>query len=94
MVVEHLDRGDVPETLALLNSLLGRRDPPPGGYTPDATGADVDWDLLANSRLPTSEKAVVYIAHGLAILERDAGRFDLSVRDQILAAVQTVIEVP
>jgi len=61
---------------------------------PDATGADVDWELLSDSYLSTSEKAVLYVAHGLAILERHGGKFELPLRDQILAAVQTVVEVP
>jgi hypothetical protein len=93
MSIERLHRDDVPETLALLRVLLGNRANLPDGYAPDASGADVDWDLLADSNLSTSEKAVVYIAHGLAILERRGGRFELHLRDQILAAVQTVIEV-
>jgi hypothetical protein len=90
---ERLHRDDVPETLALLRTLLGGRATLPQGYSPDQTGAVVDWQLLADSNLSTSEKAVVYIAHGLAILERRGGRFELHLRDQILAAVQTVIEV-
>jgi hypothetical protein len=94
MSAVHLHRDDVPETLALLHTLLGYRDPLPNGYIPDSTGADVDWDVLAESYLSTSEKAVVYIAHGLAILERQGGKFDLKLRDQILAAVQTIVEVP
>jgi hypothetical protein len=89
----HLHRDDVPETLALLRVLLGNRATLPDGYTPDATGANVDWELLADGNLSTSERAVVYIARGLAILERRNGRFELHLRDQILAAVQTVIEV-
>ena len=94
MAAVHLHRDNVPETLALLNTLLGSRNSLPAGYAPDRTGADVDWDLLADSYLSTSEKAVVYIAHGLAILEAQGGRFELGLRDQILAAVQTIIEVP
>jgi hypothetical protein len=93
MSIEHLHRDDVPETLALLRVLLGSRATLAEGYTPDETGADVDWVRLADSNLSTSEKAVVHIAHGLAILERRGGRFELHLRDQILAAVQTVIEV-
>jgi hypothetical protein len=93
MSAEHLHQEDVPETLALLRVLLGNRATRPPGYSPEPTGAEVDWDLLANSNLSTSEKAVVYIAHGLAMLERRGGRFELRLRDQILAAVQTVIEV-
>ena len=94
MATEHLNRDDVPETLALLNALLGGRDPLPAGYVPDQTGADLDWELLADSYLPRSEKAVAYIAHGLAILESHGGKFELGLRDQILAAVQTIVEVP
>lgn len=56
--------------------------------------ADVDWELLAESYLSTSEKAVVYIARGLAILEPHGGKFELGLRDQILAAVQTIVEIP
>jgi hypothetical protein len=89
MATVHLHRDEVPETLALLNTLLGGRDPLPSGYAPDRTGADVDWELLADSYLSTSEKAVAYIAHGLAILESHGGKFELALRDQILAAVQT-----
>ena len=94
MTTVHLHRDDVPETLALLNTLLGHRDPFPDGYTPDQTGADLDWELLADSHLSTSETAVVHIAHGLAILEGHGSKFELSLRDQILAAVQSIIEVP
>lgn len=94
MASEYLNRDDVPETIALLNALLGNRESPPRGYAADASGVGVDWDLLANGIVSASEKAVVYIAHGLAILERGGGRFELALRDQILAAVQTVVEVP
>src|SRR5216683_74496 len=48
MATVHLHRDDVPDTLALLNALLGDRTHPPPSYTPDETGADVDWDLLAD----------------------------------------------
>ena len=94
MSTVRLNRNAVPETLALLDTLLARRDPLPAGYTPDRTGANIDWELLANSSVSPNEKAVVYIARGLAILESHGGRFELRLRDQILAAVQTVVEVP
>ena len=42
MTMVHLHRDDVPDTLALLNALLGDRTHPPPGYTPDEKGADVD----------------------------------------------------
>ncbi|MBV9582589.1 MAG: hypothetical protein JO057_28730 [Chloroflexi bacterium] len=93
-MVEHLFYANVPETLALLRVLLGNRASPPAGYTPVRAGADVDWQLLATGNLSASDKAAVYIAHGLAILEGRGGRFELHVRDQILAAVQTIVEVP
>ncbi len=94
MTAVHLHQDDVPETLALLNVLLGQRDTLPAGYTPDESGADVDWDLLDDSYLSTSEKAVVHIAHGCAILERQGGGLPLELREQVLAAVQSIIEVP
>jgi hypothetical protein len=94
MATEHLHRDDVPETLALLNVLLGHRQTLPAGYRPDESGADVDWDLLADSYLSTSDRAVVHIAHGCAILERHGGGLPLELRSQVLAAVQTIIEVP
>jgi hypothetical protein len=94
MPVEHLHRDDVPETLALLNTLLGDRGTAWPGYAPDESGADVDWDLLADSLPSNKERAVVHIAHGCAILERDGGGLPLELRSQVLAAVQTIIEVP
>ncbi len=93
MSAEHLNQEEVPETVALLRALLGNRATRPPGYSPDRSGAEVDWESLANSNLSANEKAVVYIAHGLAILEKRGGRFELHLRDQILAAVQTVIEI-
>jgi hypothetical protein len=94
MATVHLNRTTVPETVALLNALLSSRNPLPTGYTPDREGATLDWDQLAGGQLSNSERAVVYIARGLAILEAHGGRFELALRDQILAAVQTVVEVP
>ena len=94
MSIEHLQRDDVPETLALLNVLLGGRQTAPPGYAPHASGADVDWELLADSELSTNEVAVVHIAHGCAILERDTRGLPLQLRSQVLATVQTIIEVP
>jgi hypothetical protein len=58
MTMVHLHRDDVPDTLALLHALLGDRTHPTPGYTPDETGADVDWDLLGDGYLSISEKAV------------------------------------
>jgi hypothetical protein len=94
MPSEYLHRDEVPEALAVLDTLLGERDPLRAGYTPDISGAAVDWHLLADSDLTNSEKGVVHIAHGLAILERHGGSLPVTLRSQILAAVQAVIEVP
>ncbi len=92
MTTVHLHRDDVPDTLALLGALLGDRTHPPPGYTPDETGADVDWDLLADGYLSTSEKAVVHIAHGCAILERHGGGFPVELRWQVRAVVASTTE--
>jgi len=88
----HLHHDDVTDTLALLHALIGDRTHPPPGYTLDETGADVDWDLLAESWLSTSEKAVVHIAHGCAILERHGGGLPVELRWQVRAAVESTTE--
>jgi hypothetical protein len=67
MAIVHLHRDDVPDTLALLGALLGDRSTEVPGYRLDETGADVDWDLLLEGGLATTEKAVVHIAHGCAM---------------------------
>ena len=92
MATVHLHRDDVPETLALLNALLGDRTHPPPGYMPDETGADVDWDLLADGFLSTSEKAVVHIGHGCAVLERHGGGLPVELRWQVRAVVASTTE--
>lgn len=71
----HLHRDDCPETLKLLDGLLGHRggNVQDIGYKPTPTGAWVDWDLLAGSYLSTTERAVLLIAHGCSTLERRGG---------------------
>ena len=92
MASVHLHRDDVPDTLALLNALLVDRTHPAPGYTPDETGADVDWDLVADGYLSTTEKAVVHIAHGCAIPERHGGGVPVELRWQVRAAVESITE--
>jgi hypothetical protein len=59
-----------------------------------AEGANVDWDLLVSgeSWLSTTEKAVVRIAHGCAILERHGGGLPLELRWQVRATVTSTTE--
>jgi hypothetical protein len=92
MATVHLHRDDVPDTLALLGALLGDRSTAVPGYTVDETGADVDWDVLLEGWLSTTEKAVVHIAHGCAILERHGGGLPLELRSQVRAAVESTTE--
>jgi hypothetical protein len=94
MATVHLHRDDVPDTLALLGFLLGDQSTLPAGYDPDETGANVDWDLLVSgeSWLSTTEKAVVRIAHGCAILERHGGGLPLELRWQVRATVTSTTE--
>jgi hypothetical protein len=79
MATVHLHRDDVPDTLALLHALLGHRTHPTPGYTPDETGADVDWDLLGDG-------------YGCAILERHGGGLAVELRWQVRAAVASTTE--
>jgi hypothetical protein len=92
MATVHLHRDDVPDTLALLHALMAQRSKLPAGYTLSTTGAEVDWELLAESWLSTTEKAVVHIAHGCAILERHGGGLPLELRFQVRAAVESTTE--
>jgi hypothetical protein len=88
----HLHRDDVPDTLALLHALMDQRSKLPDGYILSTTGAEVDWDLLAESWLSTTEKAVEHIAHGCAILERHGGGLPVELRLQVRAAVESTTE--
>ncbi len=92
MAAVHLHHDDVPDTLALLGALLGQRSKLPAGYILSTTGADVHWELLAESWLSTTEKAVVHIAHGCAILERHGGGLPSELRSQVRAAVDSTTE--
>jgi hypothetical protein len=92
MTTVHLHRDDVPDTLALLGALLGDRSTEVPGYSLDETGADVDWDLLLEGWLSTTEKAVVHIAHGCAILERHGGGLPVELRWQVQASVKSTTE--
>ncbi len=76
MATVHLHRDDVPDTLALLHALLGDRTHPTPGYTPNETGADVDWDLLGDGYLSTS----------------DGGGLPVELRWQVRAAVASTTE--
>jgi hypothetical protein len=92
MAMVHLHRNDVPDTLALPGALLGDRSTEVPGYSLDETGADVDWDLLLEGWLSTTEKAVVHIAHGCAILERRGGGLPVELRWQVQASVKSTTE--
>ncbi|MGI8685562.1 MAG: hypothetical protein ACR2MO_10820 [Acidimicrobiales bacterium] len=70
----HLHALDHPETLRLLDQLLGHRgDRERLGFAPTDTGAWVDWDRLASGPLSSTEVATVRIAHGCATIERAGG---------------------
>ena len=92
MAAVHLHHDDVPDTLALLHALMDQRSKLPEGYILSTTGADVDWDLLLESWLSTTEKAVVHIAHGCAILERHGGGLPLELSSAVRAAVESTTE--
>lgn len=70
---------DLPKTFAVLEE-LGRSRPEGLSierYTPFGEGsmliATVDWDLLADSHLSSTERAMVHVARGMEILERNGG---------------------
>lgn len=72
----HLHVEDAPAAIALLRALMLGRDfdrLTAIGYRPSEHGVWVDWDTLGGSWLSSSERAVVVIAHGLAVLEQHGG---------------------
>lgn len=70
----HLHRDDYPATLELLAGLVGHReDAGELGWWPTEDGAYVDWDLLVDGKLSSTEVAVARIAQGCATLERAGG---------------------
>lgn len=84
---QHLHRSDYPDTLAVLQALLGSRiDTSDLGYEPTEEGAWVDWRQLIEGKLSSTEVAVVHIARGIAISERAGG-----VPPTAAAAVRTAI---
>lgn len=101
MTVSHLHVDDYPETLALLATLLRRKQNDPAGlaeigYSPTEHGATVDWDLLTRSWLSSTEIGVVHVARGVAILENHGGpspRLNQPLRDAI-AAVTPAHDLP
>ena len=97
----HLHLEDFPDTLALLAALFDRkRHDPVGladiGYEATEHGAWADWEALTHSWLSSTEKAIVHIAHGCAILERHGGpppRLNNVLRDTV-AAVSAQLDLP
>lgn len=72
----HLHLDDHPATLELLAALFSRRgdrDTARLGYEATEHGAWVDWATLAESGLSSTERAVILIAQGCAVLERAGG---------------------
>lgn len=90
MAIVHLHLDDTPNALGILNALLGHRAERPTGYVPDEWGADVDWELLTESYLSTTEKATLHIARGCALVECHGGRLPTSVGQQVRAAIDKI----
>ena len=72
MTKRHLHREDYPETLAVLNAVVGDRTIPIV-WEPTEVGAHVDFDAAHQSFLSTTEVAVFDIARGLHTLEWHGG---------------------
>lgn len=68
----HLHREDYPQTLAVLNAVVGDRQIPTV-WEPTDVGAHVDFDAAHDSFLSTTEVAVFDIARGIRTLEWHGG---------------------
>ena len=76
MTTTHLHEVDYPLTLQILDA---------------HDGANVDWVMLENSGLSTTEKAAVTIARGIAIIEVRGGfPGDVSVANAVGQAVEAL----
>ena len=68
----HVD--DYPHTLRLLGALVGgRSDRERLGYASGEHVVVVDWQLLLDGPLSSTEVAIVHVARGCATLERTGG---------------------
>lgn len=89
MTTTHLHEVDYPLMLQILDALLGGR--AVGGFDRLHDGANVDWVMLENSGLSTTEKAAVTIARGIAIIEVRGGfPGDVSVANAVGQAVEVL----
>ncbi|MHB1209880.1 MAG: hypothetical protein ACYC1I_09275 [Acidimicrobiales bacterium] len=71
MTTEHLHAIDYPLTIKILSELMPRR--VASGFSTSPSGAAVDWTVLEDGLLSTTERATVTIARGISTIERCAG---------------------
>ena len=71
MTTEHLHAVDYPLTIKILTELMPRR--VVSGFSALPSGAAVDWIVLEDGKLSTTERATVTIARGIATIERCGG---------------------
>lgn len=92
MTAHHIHLDDAPDSLAILHALLGHRADRAAeiGYVIDETGAMVDWDLLENSWLSTTEVATVQIARACATVEAHGGGLPNEVSDAVWYAIDGI----
>lgn len=97
MSAVHLHLDDHPATLGLLATVAGgrsgRTDRLIDGYRPTEHGAEVDWDLLLDGFLSSTEKAAVHVARGVQTLEH-AGGSSAEINAALRAAIASVTQAP
>lgn len=71
MATEHLHAVDYPLTIKILSELMPRR--VVSGFNSLPGGAVVDWSVLEDGKLSTTERATVTIARGISTIERCGG---------------------
>ena len=87
MTTYHLHKDDYPLTLSILVALVPRG---ARGFEWGDHVASVDWDVLEDGVLSTTEKAAVTVARGLSVLERIGG--GLPGDDHVADAVSCAFE--
>jgi len=68
MTTEHLHAVDYPLTIEILSELMPHQ--VVSGFNALPSGAAVDWSVLEDGKLSTTERATVTIARGVSIIER------------------------
>jgi len=91
--MRHLHQDDFPLTIPILLALLGHRSPDERiPFSRTESGVEVDWEVLENGPLSSTERMTIRLAHVIADFERHGGGFPGSgaVGDSVVEAIRVI----